>query len=68
MDVIEQIILKTAEGSVEATSSIGELLEMVAAMHDSVASFKLPEVSSLDNTVVYSSDDLINPNQDKLNG
>jgi hypothetical protein len=33
-----------------------------------VAGFKLPEVSSLDNTVVYNSDDLININQDKLNG
>jgi twitching motility protein PilJ len=68
MGVIEQITLKTAEGSVEATSSISELSEMVAAMHDSVAGFKLPEVSSLDNTVVYNSDDLININQDKLNG
>ncbi len=68
MGIIEQITLKTAEGSVEATSSISELSEMVAAMHDSVAGFKLPEVSSLDNTVVYNSDDLININQDKLNG
>jgi twitching motility protein PilJ len=68
MDVIQQITLKTAEGSVDATGSIGELSEMVAAMHDSVAGFKLPGGGSLENTVVYSVDELANQNLDDLNG
>ncbi len=68
MDVIQQITLKTAEGSIEATGSIGELSEMVAAMHDSVAGFKLPGGDLLDNTVVYSADELANQNLDKSNG
>jgi twitching motility protein PilJ len=73
MDDIEQITLKTAEGSIEATGSIGELSEMVAAMHDSVAGFKLPDGGSLDNTAVYNADELAtqnltNQNLDHLNG
>jgi twitching motility protein PilJ len=68
MDVIQQITLKTAEGSVDATGSIGELSEMVAAMHDSVAGFKLPGGGALENTVVYSANELANQNQDNLNG
>jgi twitching motility protein PilJ len=68
MDVIQQITLKTAEGSVEATGSIGELSEMVAAMHDSVAGFKLPGGDSLDNTVIYSADELANQNLDHFKG
>lgn len=68
MDVIQQITLKTAEGSVEASGSIGELSEMVAAMHDSVAGFKLPGGESLDSTIVYSADELANQNLDNLNG
>lgn len=67
MDVIQQITLKTAEGSVEATNSIGELSEMVAAMHNSVAGFKLPGGASVDNTVVYSVDELANQNPDNSN-
>jgi twitching motility protein PilJ len=68
MDVIENNTLKTAEGSVEAASSIGELSEMVAAMHNSVAGFKLPEGNSLDNTVVYNTDEFATQNQDNFNG
>jgi twitching motility protein PilJ len=64
MDAVEQITLKTAEGSVEATNSIGELSEMVATMHDSVAGFKLPEGDSLDSIAIDSSDELANQNQD----
>jgi hypothetical protein len=64
MDVIQQITLKTAEGSVEATGSIGDLSKMVKAMHDSVAGFKLPGVDSLNNDM----DDMAKQNLDSFNG
>lgn len=68
MDIIQQITLKTAEGSVEATGSIGELSEMVKAMHDSVAGFKLPGVDSLENTVVYDKDELVKQDLNSFKG
>ena len=42
MDVIQQITLKTSEGSGQASDSVGELSSMVDAMRKSVAGFKLP--------------------------
>ena len=42
MDVIQQITLKTSEGSGQASGSVGELSNMVDAMRKSVAGFKLP--------------------------
>ena len=57
MDVIQQITSKTAEGSVEASHSIGELSQMVKAMHASVDGFKLPEANSLGSTAVYGADE-----------
>jgi twitching motility protein PilJ len=42
MGVIQQITLKTSEGSGQASGSIGNLSSMVDAMRKSVAGFKLP--------------------------
>ncbi len=42
MNVIQQITLKTSEGSGQASGSVGELSSMVDAMRKSVAGFKLP--------------------------
>ena len=42
MGVIQQITLKTSEGSGQASGSIGDLSSMVDAMRKSVAGFKLP--------------------------
>jgi len=42
MDVIQQITLKTSEGSGQASDSVGDLSSMVDAMRKSVAGFKLP--------------------------
>lgn len=58
MDVIQEITAKTSEGSNRASSSIGELSDMVKEMQASVAGFKLPGVSSIDSNVVQDPDDL----------
>jgi len=44
MNVIQQITLKTSEGSGQASGSVGELSSMVDAMRKSVAGFKLPSM------------------------
>jgi len=46
MDSIQGITQKTSEGSMQASNSIGELTQMVQAMQDSVAGFKLPGMRS----------------------
>jgi len=46
MDAIQNITQKTSEGSKQASNSIGELTQMVQAMQDSVAGFKLPGIGA----------------------
>jgi len=46
MDAIQGITQKTSEGSTQASNSIGELTQMVQAMQNSVAGFKLPGMGS----------------------
>ncbi len=58
MDVIQEITAKTSEGSGRASSSIGELSDMVKEMQKSVAGFKLPGVTSPDSTMVQKIEDL----------
>ena len=55
MGVIQQITLKTSEGSGQASNSIGELSSMVDAMRTSVAGFKLPGIEA-QNTFVKERD------------
>ncbi len=50
MDVIQQITLKTSEGSGQASDSVGELSSMVDAMRKSVAGFKLPGMEDNQDT------------------
>ncbi len=52
MDVIQQITMKTSIESGQASSSIGELSDMVKAMHKSVAGFKLPGLGTTDSSVL----------------
>lgn len=61
MDVIQEITLKTSEGSAQASGSIGELSHMVMAMHASVAGFKLPGPVGFDETLVRDVNDLTMP-------
>lgn len=58
MDAIQSITQKTSEGSTQASQSIGELTQMVNAMQNSVAGFKLPGMSSVDSTMVSDQDEL----------
>ncbi len=58
MDVIQEITAKTSEGSGRASSSIGELSDMVKEMQKSVAGFKLPGVTSPESTMVQNVEDL----------
>ncbi len=44
MDAIQNVTQKTADGTTQASKSIGELTHMVQAMQNSVAGFKLPGV------------------------
>ena len=55
MGVIQQITLKTSEGSGQASNSIGDLSSMVDAMRKSVAGFKLPGVEA-QNTFIKERD------------
>jgi len=56
MGVIQQITLKTSEGSGQASGSIGELSSMVDTMRKSVAGFKLPGVEAKQNTFIKERD------------
>jgi len=58
MDSIQGITQETAEGSNQASQSIGELREMVKAMQHSVAGFKLPGMGGSASTVATDVDDL----------
>jgi twitching motility protein PilJ len=58
MDVIQEITAKTSEGSNKASSSIGELSDMVKEMQNSVAGFKLPGVGSSESNMMQDADDL----------
>ncbi len=59
MDQIQQITVKTSEGSSQTAESIGELSNLVRALHGSVAGFKLPEEMALtDSTVISNINDL----------
>ena len=58
MDSIQGITQKTASGSNQASQSIGELMEMVNAMQQSVAGFKLPGIGGSESTVATDIDDL----------
>jgi twitching motility protein PilJ len=55
MGIIQQITLKTSEGSGQASNSIGDLSSMVNAMRKSVAGFKLPGVEA-QNTFIKERD------------
>ena len=52
MGVIQQITVKTSEGSGQASGSIGDLSSMVDAMRKSVAGFKLPGMEANLDTLV----------------
>ncbi|MFV2031231.1 MAG: methyl-accepting chemotaxis protein, partial [Gammaproteobacteria bacterium] len=52
MDVIQKITMKTSKESGQASNSIGELSDMVKAMHKSVAGFKLPGIGAIDSAVL----------------
>ena len=54
MSVIQEITLKTSEGSGQVSGSIGILSSMVEAMHKSVAGFKLPSALRADSTLITS--------------
>ena len=58
MDVIQEITAKTSEGSNKASSSIGELSDMVQEMQNSVAGFKLPGTESVESNIIQDADDL----------
>ena len=52
MGVIQQITVKTSEGSGQASGAIGDLSSMVDAMRKSVAGFKLPGMEANLDTLV----------------
>jgi twitching motility protein PilJ len=58
MDVIQEITVKTSEGSTRASGSIGELTVMVKDMQNSVAGFKLPGIVGAENTMILNPGDL----------
>jgi twitching motility protein PilJ len=60
MNEIQQITLKTSEGSIETSESIGDLSGLVKALHRSVAGFKLPGSDANASTVIHNVDDLPN--------
>jgi len=59
MNDIQKITIQTSEGSTEAAEAIGDLSEMVKALHSSVAGFKLPNVQLSQSTIMHSVDDLV---------
>ena len=58
MNEIQQITLKTSEGSIETSESIGDLSGLVKALHRSVAGFKLPGGDANESTVIHNVNDL----------
>jgi twitching motility protein PilJ len=58
MDVIQEITVKTSEGSTRASGSIGELTVMVKDMQNSVAGFKLPGIVGAENTMILNPGDI----------
>lgn len=64
MDDIQQITVKTSENTAHTSESIGELSEMVKALHHSVAGFKLPDDQQImaDSTVINNVRDLASYN------
>jgi twitching motility protein PilJ len=58
MDAIQNITLRTSEGTTEAANAIGQLAVMVEEMHNSVDGFKLPGMGSADSTMISRVDDL----------
>ena len=60
MDKIQDITLKTSKTTAETSESIGELSNLVKALHHSVAGFKLPdELQNLsDSTIINNVHDL----------
>ncbi len=64
MDDIQQITIKTSENTAHTSESIGELSEMVKALHHSVAGFKLPDDQQIlaDSTVINNVTDLASYN------
>ena len=58
MDVIQEITVKTSEGSTRASGSIGELTVMVKDMQNSVAGFKLPGIAGAENTMIQNPGDV----------
>ncbi len=58
MNEIQQLTIKTSEGSTEASEAIGDLSEMVKSLHNSVAGFKLPESNFTESTIMHSVEDL----------
>ncbi len=58
MNEIQQLTIKTSEGSTQASEAIGDLSDMVKSLHNSVAGFKLPNVQLSESTIMHSVDDL----------
>jgi len=58
MNEIQQITIKTSEGSTEASESIGNLSDIVKSLQYSVAGFKLPGTQLSDSTIMHKVDDL----------
>jgi twitching motility protein PilJ len=58
MDIIQEITVKTSEGSTRASGSIGELSAMVKEMQNSVAGFKLPGIVGAEETMIQDPNDL----------
>ena len=58
MDLIQEITARTAQGSIQASTAIGELSDMVKEMQKSVAGFKLPGSGSAASTMVQTPEDL----------
>jgi twitching motility protein PilJ len=59
MDQIQEITARTAQGSTQASTAIGELSDMVKEMQKSVAGFKLPGSSTGSSTMVQTPEDLV---------
>ena len=64
MNEIQRITMTTSEGSSETSESIGELSNLVKALHRSVAGFKLPGVELTDSTVIHDVNSLANFDND----
>lgn len=56
MNEIQQITIKTSEGSRDASQAIGVLSGMVDSLHNSVAGFKLPNAGLDETTIVNNVD------------